>query len=414
MTDRRARVATLAEVAEVIIARRLTLPKAALATMRAEIPGYAAITDEALLDDVVAHVRKGNDALGLSLAGARPATDEDVAFVRLHAARRARLGVSLVDFMHGVRIAHRTMWEAIADWAANDSGRGDCALEAAGLVMEFFNRASTVAAQAYLDAEQLLAVEGDRVRRDLLEDLLAGREPAPGPRLTAATKAGLGPGTPCAVVTAVPVAPLSDEYGLRSAAALLGRAVGEPARLLTVLRQDEIVIVRALRGTAGELPTEPVRSAWRALAEQGVPLAIGISTRHAGVADLATAYREAVTLMGTLSRNGGVAALSELRVLDYLTLRADETVARIVPARMREFVTEDARAGGSLLRTVECFASNDLNVKAAARELGVHINTAHHRLARVEERTGCELRRLADLQELLIAIRLFAGGGPAL
>ncbi|MEW1719124.1 helix-turn-helix domain-containing protein [Streptomyces sp. NPDC093109] len=414
MTGRRAQAATLAEVAEVIIDRRLTLPRAALAAMRAEIPGYTAITDEALLEDVVTHVRKGNDALGLILAEARSATDEDVAFVRPHAARRARLGVPLVDFMHGVRIAHRTMWEAIADWAAHSPGRGDGALRAAGVVMEFFNQAGTVAAQAYLDAEQLPAVEGDRVRRDLLEDLLAGRRPAPGPRLSAATRAGLGPGTPCAVVTAVPVAPLADEYGLRSAAALLGRAVGEPARLLTVLRQDEIVIVRALRDTDGELPAEPVRAARRALADQGVPLAIGISTRHASVADLATAYREAVTLMGTLPRDGGVAALSELRVLDYLTLRADETVARIVPARMRDFVTEDLRAGGSLIRTVECFASNDLNVRAAARELGVHINTAHHRLARVEERTGCGLRRLADLQELLIAIRLFAGGGPAL
>ncbi|SER12174.1 transcriptional regulator, CdaR family [Streptomyces sp. yr375] len=414
MTRRPSQIATLTDVAEVITSRGHALAQAALVAMRAEIPGYAAIADDTLLDDVVTHVHKGNDALGLVLAGARPVGDEDVAFVRPHAARRARLGVSLVDFMHAVRIAHRMAWQAIADWAASGPGRGDGALEAAGLVVEFFNRASTVAAQAYLDAEQLLAVEGDRVRRDLLEDLLAGREPAPGPRLSAATKAGLGPDTPCAVVTAVPVAPLSDEYGLRSAAALLARAVGDPARLLTVLRQDEIVIVRALRDTAGELPTEPVRAARRALAALGVPLAIGISTRHTTVADLKTAYREAVTLMGTLSRSGGVAALSELSALDYLTLRADETVARIIPARMRDFVTEDASAGGSLIRTVECFAHHDLNVKAAARELGVHINTAHHRLARVEERTGCSLRRLADLQELLIAIRLFAGSGPAL
>ncbi|MEE1802194.1 helix-turn-helix domain-containing protein [Streptomyces sp. JV176] len=411
---RPSRGATLADLAEVITARRLALAQAALAAMRAEIPGYAAISDETLLDDVVTHVRKGNDALGLSLADARPAGDEDVAFVRPHAARRARLGVSLADFMHAVRITHRTMWEATANWAAGSPGRGDVALEAAGLVMEFFNRASTVAAQAYLDAEQLLAVEGDRVRRDLLEDLLAGREPAPGPRLSAATRAGLSPDTPCAVVTAVPVAPLSDEYGLRSAAALLGRAVGEPARVLTVLRQDEIVIVRALRDVAGELPTEPVRSARQTLADRGVPLAIGISTRHATVADLGTAYHEAVTLMGTLPGSGGVVSLSELRVLDYLTLRADETVARIIPARIRDFVTGDLRAGGSLIRTVECFADNDLNVRAAAQELGIHINTAHHRLARVEARTGCALRRLADLQELLIAIRLLSGGGPAM
>jgi PucR C-terminal helix-turn-helix domain len=38
--------------------------------------------------------------------------------------------------------------------------------------------------------------------------------------------------------------------------------------------------------------------------------------------------------------------------------------------------------------------------------LYIHVNTAHHRLARIEEKTGCDLRDLADVQELLIAIRL--------
>ncbi|WP_060886435.1 RICIN domain-containing protein [Streptomyces caniscabiei] len=102
------------------------------------------------------------------------------------------------------------MWEAIADWAVHTTGGRDVALEACGLVMELINRGSTVAARAYLDEEQFLAVEGDRVRRDLLEDLIAGREPAPGPRLTAATKAGLHPDTPCAVVVAVPAGPVGS------------------------------------------------------------------------------------------------------------------------------------------------------------------------------------------------------------
>jgi sugar diacid utilization regulator len=247
-------------------------------------------------------------------------------------------------------------------------------------------------------------VEGDRVRRDLLEDLIAGREPAPGPRLTAATKAGLHPDTPCAVVVAVPVGPVGDPYSLRSAASLLGQAAGDPARALTVLRQDEIVIVRALRDRVGSVSGESVRTAWRTLAGQGTGLAVGVSTRYDTVADLGKAYHEAVSALGTLPPDGGVVCLSDLSVLDYLT------AARMVPAALRTFVAEDSRTDGTLIRTVEEYAANDLNVKAAAQRLGVHINTAHHRLARVEERTGCDLRRLADLQELLIAIRLFGGG----
>ncbi|WP_258198746.1 CdaR family transcriptional regulator [Streptomyces sp. A244] len=396
-------------MAGIVAAQRQTLAEAALEAMRAEIPGYAALVDERLLADVVAHVTEAVDVLSVSLARDRPVTDDDVAFVRPHAARRARQGMPLVDFMHALRIAHRVMWEAIADWAVHTTGRRDVALEACGLVMELINRGSTVAARAYLDEEQFLAVEGDRVRRDLL----AGREPAPGPRLTAATKAGLHPDTPCAVVVAVPVGPVSDAYGFRSAASLLGQAAGDPVRALTVLRQDEIVIVRALRDSTRRVSGEPVRTVWRTLAEQGTRLAVGISTRYDTVADLGKAYHEAVSALGMLPPEGGVICLSDLSVLDYLTLRADETAARIVPTALRTFVTEDSRAEGILIRTVEAYAANDLNVKAAAQRLGVHINTAHHRLARVEERTGCDLRRLADLQELLIAIRLFAGGSGA-
>jgi hypothetical protein len=45
-------------------------------------------------------------------------------------------------------------------------------------------------------------------------------------------------------------------------------------------------------------------------------------------------------------------------------------------------------------------------VRLAAQRLFIHVNTAHHRLTRIEERTGCDLRDLAGVQELLIAIRL--------
>ncbi|MFF7789959.1 hypothetical protein [Streptomyces sp. NPDC007991] len=93
-------------MADIIAAQRQSPAEAALEAMRAEIPDYAALVDEALLTDVVAHVREAVDALSVSLARGRPVTDDDVAFVRPHAARRARQGMPLVDFMHALRIAH--------------------------------------------------------------------------------------------------------------------------------------------------------------------------------------------------------------------------------------------------------------------------------------------------------------------
>jgi DNA-binding PucR family transcriptional regulator len=47
-----------------------------------------------------------------------------------------------------------------------------------------------------------------------------------------------------------------------------------------------------------------------------------------------------------------------------------------------------------------------MNAKTAAERLHLHVNTIYYRLERIAERTGCDLRRLADVMELLIAVRL--------
>jgi DNA-binding PucR family transcriptional regulator len=36
----------------------------------------------------------------------------------------------------------------------------------------------------------------------------------------------------------------------------------------------------------------------------------------------------------------------------------------------------------------------------------VHPNTARYRLGKIEERTGCDLRHVADVLDLLIALRV--------
>jgi DNA-binding PucR family transcriptional regulator len=82
-----------------------------------------------------------------------------------------------------------------------------------------------------------------------------------------------------------------------------------------------------------------------------------------------------------------------------------------VPAAVRGFVEDDARQGRVLSDTLLAYVECDLSVKLAAERLFVHPNTAHYRLAKIEDRTGCNVRRLADVQLLTIAIRLQRGAG---
>lgn len=391
-----------------LAARRDELAAESLGAIRAEIPAYASIDDPAILADVTEHVAENHDALRSSLESGRAVTPEDLAFIRPHAALRARRGVPLEDFLHAFRVGHRVIWEAVLEMAEEDEEARSAALRAARWVIEFIDHASTHAAQTYLDAQQLLVAEGDRVRRDLLEDLLAGRELTPGPRLAAARAAGLEPNARCVVILAVPVAAPDDEYALRAAASTLARAAGGAVRPLTVVRQDEIVVVRALGEHDPRGLGEPLAAARTEIGSAGLPLAIGVSTAFASLAGLPDAYREAYLAVESLGGDGGVLSLSELSAFDYLTSRSDATASRLVSPAVRRFVEEDAAKGGELIKTLLEYAAADLNAKVASERLFIHVNTAHHRLARIEERTGCDLRRLADVQELLIAIRLAA------
>jgi sugar diacid utilization regulator len=59
-----------------------------------------------------------------------------------------------------------------------------------------------------------------------------------------------------------------------------------------------------------------------------------------------------------------------------------------------------------LSTTQEEFARSDMNLRAAAGKLHIHPNTALYRLRRIEERTGRNPRRVADLFDLIVAIAL--------
>ena len=106
-------------------------------------------------------------------------------------------------------------------------------------------------------------------------------------------------------------------------------------------RKDEIVIVRALDGEDSRRLTEPVERAQRELAGAGVRLAIGISTALDTTAGLPDGYREACAAIESIAPGGGVMALADLSAFDYLTLRSDGTVLRLLAPAVRRFVEED-------------------------------------------------------------------------
>jgi hypothetical protein len=91
------------------------------------------------------------------------------------------------------------------------------------------------------------------------------------------------------------------------------------------------------------------------------PLAAGISTVHTGLSEVPEADAEACVARDGLGSRDGVVALPALSTFDYLVLRDDETVRRLVRPQLRRFVEEDAARGGGLVATLPEYAGCDRN-----------------------------------------------------
>jgi sugar diacid utilization regulator len=393
-------------IADALTARRNAIVDAAVESFLARIPGYRDAS-ATVVEDARRHTEEHHDLLCDVLRRGREVKPRELAFIERHAARRARQGISLADFLAAFRAYHTIVWQAVLETSRAGGPAAEQALAAAGTVIGYVDLVTTHASAAYLDAQQLLLADSDRVRRDLLEDLLADGSPQTAAGLAAAREAGLTPDARRVLIAAVPADTTGEPGALSRAANTLAVALRGRHAPLAVTRHGEIVLVRAQ--AAGERPAlrAPLTKACEQAAKQGVTLAVGVSTVRDGTAALGAAYREAsVALRRVAATGGGVLSLPDMSAFEYLTLRNDAAARRLIAPEIEAFVAEDREHGGHLIATLLAYADADLNAKAAAEALLIHPNTAHYRLARIAEKTGSDLRRLPDVIDLLIAIRL--------
>ncbi|MGP0049088.1 MAG: PucR family transcriptional regulator [Solirubrobacteraceae bacterium] len=380
------------------------LVEAATLAIFAEIPAYHASVDPRLRRDVPQHVREHLEAALDSFQRHREVTREDLMFIRRHASQRIEQ-LSIADFIHAFQVGQRILWDATLSLATDDASRR-AVLGLVAHVPRYFDVAITHAAEVYLEAEKLLGATGERLRRDVLEDLLAGVPLPPGPGMNALRDAGLDPRGQCIVMSAEPVAPVQDVHALRSAASALSRVTRRAVAPFTVIRHNEIVVVAPARTGDVTGVAERLTATQHRLQERDLPLAIGLSTVHLGLAAVPAAYREAADARGLLGARAGTVALPAMTAFDYLVRHTSPTARRLIPAAIERFVAEDAAQAGVLVATLRAYAAADLNIKQASEDLHVHVNTARYRLDKIEERTGANLRHVTDLIELLIAAQV--------
>lgn len=378
---------------------------AAISALFSQVEPYRSAGIPGLEESVTENARVTLRVLLTSLREGRPLSEEDLAATQQHAARLVRQQVPLPAFLQGLRVGQIAIWEKVLDATGDDREDRHAALLMVEPLLRVIEIVSAEGARAYLEAQSRQLAEIDRLRRDLLEDLLASADVSASLKQALLRAAGLAPGQPYVVALARPVTLVTASEALTDAAATLGRG-DMHAPGLTIARQGEIVAVLPAPGP-GQLPLAArLERAQDELSARGIDLGVGISTSHDTLAECAEAYAEAARAHLGLRGRRGVLELSDLGVFEYLVLCADQTAGRLIRPRIRAFVTDDESSNAELVDTVLEYIAHDLNATAAAKRMHVHVNTFYYRLDSIAKRTACDLHRLADLQEILIAIRL--------
>lgn len=381
------------------LARRVPeIARSMLERSRLEVPDYAAYDDPGFAEAAYAHCLDHVNAFLTVARERRPLRGDELAFVRDQAELRARQGVPLDALLHVYRMGHQAIFHAIVDAAHGTPGGAAAALLLTDRTLGHIDLITTTFTEAYLATRYEMDAGAEAARRALVDRALAGSVD-PGPNGADRARAlGFDPDAPYAVIACV--AGDAGEQELHSLAARLGRLDlrdGRPG--VAVVREREVVgVLRIADRTATDL-REDVR---RVL---GSGHRAGVSLPCRGVGELARGYAEARAILREAGP-GGVASLLEYTPSRYLTATAGETALRLIDPRTRRAIEADAEAAGALTATFLAFLDADLSAPAAAEALHVHPNTVYYRLDKLRRATGRDPRRIHDLVELLVAVRL--------
>ncbi|MFB8202093.1 helix-turn-helix domain-containing protein [Kitasatospora purpeofusca] len=298
-----------------------------------------------------------------------------------------------------------------------------------------FERAGVVTALLLLLRRSVAETE-NRVRGELLADLLTAPDRDPAGLTARGRRLGVDLGRPHLVLVAEPgrggvgggpaavrsrLAGAAGRYlfGARGISAEHGEAVvllvpdGGGAGAEAVGGGGEAVGAAggctAGGGAAGDVAQRAAEQAAERLARlAGFPVTVGAGRPASGPVALATAYAEGlrcVRALRVLGRDGEGASAGSLGFLGVL-LGDGHDVSGFVGATLGPLLDYDARRGTELVRTLRAYFDCGGSLTRAKDELHVHVNTVVQRLDRVEVLLGQDWNGPERSLELQLALRL--------
>ncbi|HEX9713721.1 MAG TPA: helix-turn-helix domain-containing protein [Actinomycetota bacterium] len=378
----------------------------------ASIPSYRALPDETLRQVREVNRKNLTGFIG-ALRRRQGPSDEELAFVRASASKRAREGVPLSALLQAYRLGAQLAWGQARELIGEDPVRLYEGLELATAVMHWVDVVSGAVAQAYLEEYERLSSDREAARRDFLDGIIGGAL-TDEEILARAEALGLDPAAATSIAIVGPADPSADDAVLRAVQHRLKTLAAElPAadRSLVVGRGPEIVIVFP----AGPDALGDMQVGMRTLVERvgetlEVPVRAGIGRPRDSLAELAPCYREASIALAAARASSGAPTVSYGEMLiEELILRE-----RGVSKRLATQLLEPLDAHPELKHTLVEYIEHGPSLPAVAKRLFLHPNTVSYRLSRIRDLTGRDPKTPAGIAELFLALRAsqLLGAGP--
>lgn len=347
----------------------------------------------AVVTDILGGALMVLDADGRRLAAVGSVGDLDEAEVAGAAAASSGLGRT---------VQRGDLW--VASVASGAENLGTLVLrtpdEVSGTDQRILERAALVTALLLLFRRTAAAAEG-RVRGELLDDLLTGRDVHSDAMYGRARLLGVDLDAPHILVVARHPA---GDPGPRQRTAFWASSDAASRHGLVAARGEETILL---------LPgVHPGAAAQRVAKELGgslgTPVTAGAAGPVQGPAAVADAYREArrcAEAMLALGRAGEGASCDELGFVGLL-IGQDRDVAGFMESALGPVLAYDRRRGTALVQTLDTYFGVGSSLSRTAERLHIHVNTVTQRLDRVGRLLGDGWQAPERALEIQLALRL--------
>ncbi|MFJ9440635.1 helix-turn-helix domain-containing protein [Kitasatospora sp. NPDC101235] len=268
-----------------------------------------------------------------------------------------------------------------------------------------FERASVVTALLLLLRRSVAETE-NRVRGELLTDLLTAPERDPAGLTARGRRLGVDLARPHLVLVAEPADGKDEDRGRLAGAA---RRYLFGSRGVSAEHAETVVLLAPVETGSTDDPEGTARQAAERLARlAGFPVTVGAGRPAAGPAALAASYGEGLRCVRALRVLGRAGEGASARALGFLgvLLGDGHDVDGFVGATLGPLLAYDARRGTELVRTLRAYFDCGGSLTRAKDELHVHVNTVVQRLDRVEALLGRDWNQPERSLELQLALRL--------